>query len=688
MLPANRYPLAVIFRLADNDFGYIQPFLFNVNKLASIDDNPCMFWGTDSQTNLKFNSLVVSDMASNNQDKFVPYIPASKSLPELTIFAVVLGIILALLFGAANAYLGLIVGMTISASIPAAVISMGVLRGLFRRQSILENNIVQTMTTAGEGLAGGAVFTLPALFIWDDYQVNIYIITFISLVGGFLGVFMMIPLRRLLIVKEHGHLPYPEGSACAEVLKSGEEGGESAKTVLQGLVIGGIFKALSNGFLVFKEEIETAISGFRNAVIGLDAYPSLLGVGYIIGPRISAQMLAGGLFAWIVLIPAISFFGAGNTTPIFPASIPIGKMDAWTIWDNYIRYIGAGAVCAGGIITLLQTLPVLYNTATDTLKSVAQNKLGGPQTIERIDKDLSMNWVIFGSLAIIVIIWFNPFIKVGFLGALAILVLGFLFVTVSSRIVGIVGTSSDPVSGMTIATLLIVAIAFKLLGTTGHTGMLASLGVAAIVCTAIAIAGDTSQDLKTGFLVGSTPWKQQIAMIIGVLASGLIIGFVLIMLDNAYQMGSSKLPAPKGVLMKILVQGIMEGNLPWDLIFIGAASAIVIEFLGLNSLIVAVGIYLPVHTSMPIMIGGVIRWLIDLRKKENDLTSRDRGTLYASGLIAGESLIGVLIAILITIGVPIPDTPWTNNGWVTLILYLLVCLTLYWIAFRTTSKKA
>jgi putative OPT family oligopeptide transporter len=688
MLPANRYPLAVIFRLADNDFGYIQPFLFNVNKLASIDDNPCMFWGTDSQTNLKFNSLVVSDMASNNQDKFVPYIPASKSLPELTIFAVVLGIILALLFGAANAYLGLIVGMTISASIPAAVISMGVLRGLFRRQSILENNIVQTMTTAGEGLAGGAVFTLPALFIWDDYQVNIYIITFISLVGGFLGVFMMIPLRRLLIVKEHGHLPYPEGSACAEVLKSGEEGGESAKTVLQGLVIGGIFKALSNGFLVFKEEIETAISGFRNAVIGLDAYPSLLGVGYIIGPRISAQMLAGGLFAWIVLIPAISFFGAGNTTPIFPASIPIGKMDAWTIWDNYIRYIGAGAVCAGGIITLLQTLPVLYNTATDTLKSVAQNKLGGPQTIERIDKDLSMNWVIFGSLAIIVIIWFNPFIKVGFLGALAILVLGFLFVTVSSRIVGIVGTSSDPVSGMTIATLLIVAIAFKLLGTTGHTGMLASLGVAAIVCTAIAIAGDTSQDLKTGFLVGSTPWKQQIAMIIGVLASGLIIGFVLIMLDNAYQMGSSKLPAPKGVLMKILVQGIMEGNLPWDLIFIGAASAIVIEFLGLNSLIVAVGIYLPVHTSMPIMIGGAIRWLIDLRKKENDLTGRDHGTLYASGLIAGESLIGVLIAILITIGVPIPDTPWTDNGWVTLILYLLVCLTLYWIAFRTTSKKA
>lgn len=629
-------------------------------------------------------------MSKNDQEsRFVPYIPASQSLPEITFFAVILGIILAILFGAANAYLGLIVGMTISASIPAAVISMGILRGIFKRQSILENNIVQTMTTAGEGLAGGAVFTIPALFIWDDYQVNIYIITFISLVGGFLGVFMMIPLRRLLIVKEHGNLPYPEGSACAEVLKSGEEGGESAKTVLQGLLVGGIFKALSNGFLIFKEEIETGIAGFKNAVIGLDAYPSLLGVGYIIGPRISAQMLAGGLFAWIVMIPAISFFGTGNTTPIFPADKPIGTMDAWTIWDNYIRYIGAGAVAAGGLISLIRTLPVLYTTVADTVKSVSKNKLGGPSTVDRLDKDLSMNWVIIGSLVLIVLIAFNPFIHVGFLGAISILILGFLFVTVSSRIVGIVGTSSDPVSGMTIATLLIVAIAFKLLGTTGDAGMLASLGVAAIVCTAISIGGDTSQDLKTGFLVGSTPWKQQVAMTIGVLTAGLIIGFVLIMLDNAYHMGSSKLPAPKGVLMKILVQGIMEGNLPWDLIFIGASAAIFIEFLGLNSLVVAVGMYLPVHTSMPIMIGGAIRWLIDLkRSNQNVLSGSDRGTLYASGLIAGESLIGVLIAILITLGVPIPSTPLTQNGFVTLILYLLVCLTLFLIAYRSTPKKA
>lgn len=626
----------------------------------------------------------------DNGEKFVPYIPASKSLPEITLFAVILGIILAVLFGAANAYLGLIVGMTISASIPASVISMGILRGLFKRDSILENNIVQTMTTAGEGLAGGAVFTLPALFIWQGYHVNIYIITFIALVGGFLGVFMMIPLRRLLIVKEHGNLPYPEGSACAEVLKSGEEGGESALTVLKGLTIGGVFKALSSGFMLFKEEIQTGIAGFKNAVVGLDAYPSLLGVGYIIGPRISGQMIAGGLLAWIVLIPAISFFGAGNPHPIFPADKPISTMDAMTVWDNYIRYIGAGAVAAGGIITLVRTLPILYFTVADTIKSMAKNKLSGPATIERTDRDLSIKWVVIGSIIILILIAFNPFVHVGILGALAILILGFLFVTVSSRIVGIVGTSSDPVSGMTIATLLIVAIVFKLIGTSGNAGMLASLAVAAIVAMAISIAGDTSQDLKTGFLVGSTPWKQQVAMMIGVLVSGLVIGFILMMLDSAYHMGSAKLPAPKGVLMKILVQGIMQGNLPWDLIFIGAASAVFIEFLGLNSLVVAVGIYLPIHTSAPIMIGGAIRWAIDKwsTNKGLDTAGKDRGTLYASGLIAGESLIGVVVAILITLGVPIPGAPMTQNGFVTLILYLIVCFTLFFTAFRAIRKKA
>ena len=624
---------------------------------------------------------------SNDNERFVPYIPASKSLPEITLFAVVLGIILAVVFGAANAYLGLVVGMTVSASIPSAVISMGVLRGIFRRNSILENNIVQTMTTAGEAAAGGAVFTIPALFLWG-MDIDVIMIAFIVIVGGLLGVLMMVPLRRLLIVKEHDTLPYPEGTACAEVLKTGEKGGSGAVNVLKGFAIGGIFKALGDGFMLFKTEIETGIYNFKNAVVGMDTFPALLGVGYIIGPSIAGQMIAGGLLAWVVMIPMISFFGAGSTVPIFPSVDPIPTLDAWGIWDNYIRYIGAGAVAAGGIISLIRTLPMLFTSVIDTISSVSENKLGGPNTLGRLDKDIAAKWVFGGSILLIIITAINPLIHVGILGSIAILILGFLFVTVSSRLVGVVGTSSDPISGMTIATLLIVTLAYKLSGITGTEGMLAALGVSAIVCVALAVSGDISQDLKTGFLVGSTPWKQQISMMIGVLISGLVIGWILIMLDDAYTMGSKDLPAPKAVLMKILVQGLMEGKLPWDLLLIGVASAIVIEFLGLNSLVVAVGIYLPIHTSAPIMIGGAIRWLIDRSTNDNQLrTARiDRGILYASGLIAGESLIGVIIALLIFLKVPIPGSTLISNGFIPLILFLIVCYTLWHTSIKAKRE--
>ncbi|GGE45561.1 oligopeptide transporter, OPT family protein [Pullulanibacillus camelliae] len=623
----------------------------------------------------------------SRSDIFVPYIPSSKSLPEITLFAVILGIILAIVFGAANAYLGLVVGMTVSASIPSAVISMGVLRGIFRRNSILENNIVQTMTTAGEAAAGGAVFTIPALFLWG-MDIHVTMIAFIVIVGGLLGVLMMVPLRRLLIVKEHDTLPYPEGTACAEVLKTGEEGGTGALTVLKGFAIGGLFKALGDGLMLFKTEIETGIYRFKNAIVGMDTFPALLGVGYIIGPSIAGQMIAGGLLAWVVMIPMIGFFGSGNPNPIFPSTDPLPTLDAWGIWDNYIRYIGAGAVAAGGIISLLRTLPILYTSLRDTMVSVSQNKLRADGAVERIDKDLAMKWIIGGSLLLLIIIAINPVIHVGLLGAFAILVLGFLFVTVSSRLVGVVGTSSDPISGMTIATLLIVTLAFKVSGFIGTTGMLAALGVSAIVCVALAVSGDISQDLKTGFLVGSTPWKQQVGMMIGVLVSGLVIGWILIMLDDAYGMGTRDLPAPKAVLMKILVQGLMEGKLPWDLIFIGVASAIVIEFLGLNSLVVAVGIYLPIHTSAPIMIGGAIRWLIDRSSTDHQLKNAriDRGILYASGLIAGESLIGVVIALLIFLKIPIPGNALISNGLLPLILFLLVCYTLWHTSFKAKRE--
>lgn len=624
-------------------------------------------------------------MAQKNNNDFVPYVSPRKSLPELTVFAVVLGIILAIVFGAANSYLGLVVGLTVSASIPSSVISMGVLRGIFRRNSILENNIVQTMTTAGEALAAGAVFTIPALFLWHIHPSQI-LIAFIVLTGGMLGVLMMVPLRQMLIVDEHANLPYPEGTACAEVLKSGEAGGVHALTVLKGFVVAGVFKALGDGFKLFKMDVHTGIAGFKNAILGLNTFPALLGVGYIIGPKIAGQMVAGGLLAWIVLIPMIAFFAGGSPTAIFPANIPISHMNPSQIWDNYIRYIGAGAVAAGGLITLIKTLPTIYTTFRDALSGLTKSGVG--KSALRTEKDIPFIWIIIGSLVVLLVILFTPITQVGIIGTIAILVLGFLFVTVSSRIVGIVGSSSDPVSGMTIATLLIIAIVYKSIGFSGQNGMVAALIVAAIVCTALAIAGDTSQDLKTGYLVGSTPWKQQVAMMIGVVASGLVIGYILIMLNEAYGMGTQALPAPKAVLMKILLQGILSGKLPWDLIFMGAGISIVVEFLGLNSLVVAVGIYLPIDISAPVMVGGFVRWLVkhSTKKLKLSVARQDNGVLFASGLIAGESLIGVVIAVMLASGVSMPTTPLISSGWVPVILFAIIAFTLWFTAIRGKSS--
>ncbi|MBC2673737.1 OPT family oligopeptide transporter [Listeria booriae] len=621
--------------------------------------------------------------------KFQPYIPASKSLPELTVTAIVLGIILSILFGAANAYLGLKVGLTVSASIPAAVISMGILRGIFRRDSILENNIVQTMTTAGEALGAGAVFTIPALFMMG-VEIKQIMLVFIVLTGGFLGVFMMVPLRRMLIVNEHETLPYPEGTACAEVLKTGEKGGGAqAKLVVFGFAIGGVVKVLTDGFKLFRSDVQTGIYNFQNAFVGTQIYPALLGVGFIIGPKIAGQMVAGGLMASLVLIPAIAFFGAGSSDIIFPATEALKTLDASMIWDNYIRYIGAGAVAAGGLITLAKTLPAIWQTLRSTMVGLNKSKGYKVAELERTDKDIPMKWVLIGIAVLIVVIAFDPFTNVGVIGALAIAIFGFLFVTVASRIVGIVGSSSSPVSGMTIATLLIVAIAYKSFGYTGTEGIILTLTVAAIVCTALAVAGDISQDLKTGYLVGGTPWKQQVAMMIGVMASGLVMGYILTLLDNAYGMGSEALPAPKAALMKILAEGILNGNLPWTLIFIGVAIAVVIEFLGMNSLVFAVGLYLPLNISATVMFGGFVRLIVNQvikHKKDKEKAARiERGTLFASGLIAGESLLGVIIAFIISINPNIIPTEYLlTNQWLPFLVFLIVCALLY---FSTVPRK-
>ena len=589
----------------------------------------------------------------DNQKAFKPFVPANKIVPEFTVTSVILGAIIAIIFGAANAYLGLRVGMTVSASIPAAVISMGILRMILKGESILENNIVQTIGSAGESLAAGAIFTLPAMFIWmKEWGIgspSLIEIALIALCGGLLGVFFMIPLRKALIVKEHGVLPYPEGTACAEVLLAGEEGGSKASVVFAGLGISAVYKFIADGLKVFPSEIEWAIPGYTNCAIGIDVLPALVGVGYICGYKISGYMFSGALVGWFVLIPMISLFG--GDVVLYPATDPISSLDYWGIWDSYIRYIGAGAVAFGGILSLIKSLPLIVDTFRKAMKDYS---IKGESSTLRTDNDMSMKVVLLGSLAVIISIWLIPTIPVNLLGAVLIAVFGFFFATVSSRLVGLVGSSNNPVSGMAIATLLISTLALKASGLVGREGMLGSIAIGSIICIIAAIAGDASQDLKTGYIVGATPKKQQMGELVGVLISAITIGAVLYLLDTAWGFGSKDIPAPQATLMKLVVEGVMDGNLPWPLIFAGASIGLAVEVLGIPILPFAVGLYLPIHLSAGIMVGGLVRLFTEKRKKSSEAEKKaqvDRGILYTSGLIAGEGLVGVLLAIFALINV-------------------------------------
>ena len=576
-----------------------------------------------------------------------------RQVPEFTVTSIILGAIIAIIFGAANAYLGLRVGMTVSASIPAAVISMGILRMILKGESILENNIVQTIGSAGESLAAGAIFTLPAMFIWmKEWGIgspSLIEIALIALCGGLLGVFFMIPLRKALIVKEHGVLPYPEGTACAEVLLAGEEGGSKASVVFAGLGISAVYKFIADGLKVFPSEIEWAIPGYTNCAIGIDVLPALVGVGYICGYKISGYMFSGALVGWFVLIPMISLFG--GDVVLYPATDPISSLDYWGIWDSYIRYIGAGAVAFGGILSLIKSLPLIVDTFRKAMKDYS---IKGESSTLRTDNDMSMKVVLLGSLAVIISIWLIPTIPVNLLGAVLIAVFGFFFATVSSRLVGLVGSSNNPVSGMAIATLLISTLALKASGLVGREGMLGSIAIGSIICIIAAIAGDASQDLKTGYIVGATPKKQQMGELVGVLISAITIGAVLYLLDTAWGFGSKDIPAPQATLMKLVVEGVMDGNLPWPLIFAGASIGLAVEVLGIPILPFAVGLYLPIHLSAGIMVGGLVRLFTENRKKSSEAEKKaqvDRGILYTSGLIAGEGLVGVLLAIFALINV-------------------------------------
>ena len=591
----------------------------------------------------------------DEQKKFKPYIPAEKITPEITVTSIIMGIILAVIFGAANAYLGLRVGMTVSASIPAAVISMGVIRVIMRKNSILESNIVQTVGSAGESLAAGAIFTLPALFLWAAEgkmdKPGIVSITLIALLGGLLGVFFMVPLRNALIVKEHGILPYPEGTACAEVLLAGEKGGANASTVFAGMGFAALFKFIIDGLKLVSGEISLRVKGYAGE-IGTQIYPAVMSVGYICGARISSYMFAGGVLSWLVIIPLIVLFG--ENIVLYPGTESIGKIfadgGASAIWSSYIRYIGAGALAAGGIISLIKSLPLIITTFGGAMKSVTGTK---STSDARTAKDINLK-IVLASIAILtVLVWLVPAIPVTLLGAVIVVVFGFFFATVSSRMVGLVGSSNNPVSGMAIATLLITTLILKATGVIGIAGMRSAIAIGSIICIVSAIAGDTSQDLKTGYLLGATPYKQQIGEIVGVVAAAFAIGGTLYLLDSAWGFGSEQLGAPQATLMKLIIEGVMEGNLPWALVFIGVFIAVVVEVVGIPVLPFAIGVYLPVQLNACIMVGGLIRLALDKlnRKDEEKKSIVNDGILFCSGMIAGEGLVGILLALLAVFGV-------------------------------------
>lgn len=622
----------------------------------------------------------------DNHNNFKPYIPADKVTPELTITSIIVGMLLAVIFGAANAYLGLKVGMTVSASIPSAVIAMGIIRMILKKNSVLEVNMVQTIGSSGESLAAGAIFTLPALFIWASEDVtevpSILEITLIAMIGGILGILFMVPLRNALIVKEHGILPYPEGTACSEVILAGEKGGSSATTVFAGMGFAALFKFIIDGLKLVGGNISHTFKGYAGT-IGTQIYPAVMSVGYICGPKISSYMFSGGVLSWLVLIPLIVFFGGDAVQAAF------ADKGADGIWGNYIKYIGAGALVAGGFISLIKSMPLIVKTFRDAIKGIS---FKASSEGKRTEKDMNFLFVIGGVLLLMLVIWIVDIIPVNLIGALIIVVFGFFFATVSSRMVGLVGSSNNPVSGMTIATVLVATVILKATGMVGAKGMTSAIAIASIVCIVTAIAGDTSQDLKTGYLLGATPVKQQVGELVGVVASALAIGGTLYLLNAAWKFGSPGLEAPQASMMKMIIEGVMEGNLPWVLIISGACIAVVAELLRIPVLPFAIGIYLPIQLNACIMVGGIIRLFFDRRKGENKETAINKGILFSSGMIAGEGLVGILLAIFAILGLDakinlgailgIPSAVTNIGG---LVLFAIIILT--FLKFSVWAKK-
>jgi putative OPT family oligopeptide transporter len=612
---------------------------------------------------------------------FQPHVPAESNIPELTVKAVVLGAVFAVIFGAASVYLALRAGLTVSASIPIAVLSIAVFKRL-GKSTILENNIVQTIGSAGESIASGVVFTLPALlFLSGGEKYFQYLqIMVLAAVGGALGVLMMVPLRRSLIVKEHGNLPYPEGTACAEVLIVGEKGGGLAKRVFAGVYVAMAYKLFMSILGLWKDvpSLRTgAKAAFPNAVLDCEITPEYLGVGYIIGPRIASEMFSGGVLSWLVLIPLISLFvpEAQRVADLHA----LGFDDAWIahhgipdqIYRAYIRYIGAGAVACAGVMTLVKSLPTIVASFRDSVRDLRKGSADAA-TRKRTERDLPITFVVGGAVALVAIIAVLPSLPGTFPGTLLtgllVVVFGFFFVTVSSRIVGIIGASSNPVSGMTIATLMATCLVFVAIGWTGDTYQAMAIMVGAIVCIAAANAGATSQDLKTGYIVGATPVRQQIGLLIGVLVSVVVIGGTVLLLDKSvpgelHGIGSARMPAPQGTLMATIIKGMLAQKLPWGPVLVGVFAAFMAQLAGAHALSWAVGAYLPISTTSPIWVGGLVRALADSLRKKKEEGEVGPGMLYSTGLVAGGSLAGIAIALLVGFGGKLADVLNVGKGY-------------------------
>ncbi len=641
------------------------------------------------------------DSSAGHARTFQPYVPPTQSPAEFTLKAIVLGAAFGLLFGASTVYLGLRAGLTVSASIPIAVLAISVLKR-FGGSTILENNIVQTIGSAGESVAAGVVFTIPALIFLAPNgpgYFNYFQITMLAFAGGILGVLMMVPLRRALIVKEHGVLPYPEGTACADVLVAGERGGALARTVFAGLGIGALWKSLSWIFQLFRTGIGHSIANtgvLPNGTLNVDISPEYMGVGYVIGPRIAGVMFAGGVVSWLVLLPILTLAGQHMTTPFPPvpaSGLTIMAMTPGQLWSAYIRYIGAGAVLAAGIITLVRTIPTIVASARDSLRDLRAGSGAGGRL--RTERDIPMTVVLTGSVLLAIFLAVAPRMPTqgNPLAAVLIIVFGFFFVTVSSRIVGLIGSSSNPISGMTIATLILTCTIFVALGWTGDVYSPIALCVGAVVCIAAANAGATSQDLKTGYIVGATPIYQQIGLVIGVLVSSLIIGVTTLYLHRVMVVGSDALPAPQATLMATIIKGLLSQNLPWGLVLAGVFLSVTLELCGIHSLSFAVGSYLPIATTAPIFAGGVVRWWVERKTGVMEESEVSSGTLFSSGLIAGGSLAGILYAVLFGNGI-IGDAegatgliPALRDGTTGMIAGGLLFAALGWVLARWAQRK-